>query len=298
MTLRAVRAATVTAITVGLASAVLAAPADAAAPGCAATVTSDSIRACVSAARRAYVDAWRPALAGRGVAVVEPSTRLFRAVPANPCIPPIDGDVAVASFWCDENRTVYVARTAAPYWTREYARDARRQGVLASDARQAGTTVRRLQRGVPLVGLTTELAHELGHWVQEQTGVDDWYRARFESGRPRAERFYSASELSADCLAGWVQARTEADGTWRGGPLVRWAEHATIAELGGLGPLRPGFRYDPDLPVTGHGGAHERLAMYDAGRRLSRTGLDGIVGCAQEAATLTRTPLPAPLVGG
>lgn len=298
MTARVARAAVVFALAAVLAPTTLARPAEAAGAGCAVTVTAETVRACVDAARTSYVLAWRPALEARGVTVVEPTTRLFRAFPANPCIPPIDGDVAVASFWCDENRTVYVARTAAPYWTREYARDARRQGVLASDARRAGTTERRLLRGFPLAGAATELAHELGHWVQEQTGLDDWYRARIESARPHADRYASAIELSADCLAGWVQARTEYDGTWRGGPIVRWAEHATIAELGGLGPLRPGFTYAPDRPILGHGSAHERLAMYDAGRSLARTGREGILGCARAAATLTRTALPTPLIGG
>ena len=238
--------------------------------------------------------AWTPILAAHGLAATPPSVAVFRTVPVNPCVDGSEGDVAVASFYCDQNATVFVARLAAPWWTREYARQAREQGVLASDAAATHRTQRRLLRGFALQGAATEFAHELGHWVQQQAGLLAWYQQRIESSGDRlAGRFHSAFELSADCMAGWVQGRAAASGAWRDSPLIRWAQHATIAELGGdLSGMRPGFRFPRDLPVIAHGGPYSRLRLYDRGHAIGTAGADGLTRCATAAATYTNTPTP------
>jgi predicted metalloprotease len=224
---------------------------------------------------------------------VPPTVRIFASTPINPCFDATVGDVAEASFWCNKDSTVYFSSFAAPYWTRQYAREARRQGVLAGDARRVGRSQQRLLRGFANQGAATELAHELGHWVQTQTGLDAWYTAKSAGTTAAAARYASAGELAADCMAGWVQGRTAADGSWRNTALIRWANHATIAELGGdLSGMRPHFLFPPEQPVIGHGGPTPRLAMYDAGWRLGVANADGIVSCANAAAQLTRTTAP------
>ena len=268
----------------------------AAAP-CSGDVDSASLRSCIDAATAAYVGAWTPTLATRGIAATAPAVVVFRATPVNPCVDGSEGDVAVASFWCARNGTVYVSRLAAPWWTRQYAREARRAGVLADDARRVHRSQRRLLRGYALQGAATEYAHELGHWVQQQAGVQAWYEQRIlDRNFRRAGRYQSAFELAADCMAGWVQARAAVTGGWPQTPVVRWAQHATIAELGGITDgLRPGFSFPPEDSLIAHGGPHTRLLFYDAGRALAAAGADGLARCTARAARYTNTKLPPPL---
>ena len=260
---------------------------------CAAQRTPASFRACMATATRVYVDQWTTALSARGVTSTPPSVRIFAAAPANACVDPTLGDVAVASFWCDKDATIYFSAFAAPFWTRTYAREARRAGVLASDAARLGRTEQRLLRGHANQGAATELAHELGHWVQEQAGLADWYERRMAPQTARAGRYQSAYELASDCMAGWVQGRAAAAGAWRDTAFIDWASHATIAELGAdMTGMRPGFRFPRDVPLIGHGGPFSRLRLYDAGVALGRSGADGVGGCARAAATFTRTTAP------
>jgi predicted metalloprotease len=270
-------------------------PAAAAPPAtCSADFSSAALNSCIEAAAATYAAAWAPVLAAHGAAATAPGIVVFRAVPVNPCVDGSQGDVAYASFWCDRNATVYVSRIAAPWWTREYARQAREMGVLAADAAATHRSQRRLLRGFALQGAATELAHELGHWAQQQAGVLAWYQERMDtSGDRLAGRYQSAAELAADCMAGWVQGRAAASGTWRDSALIRWAQHATIAELGAdMSGMRPGFRFPRDVPLIAHGGPYSRLRLYDRGQALGGRNADGLTACARAAAKYTGTPPP------
>jgi predicted metalloprotease len=269
-------------------------PAFAASPAvCAPARTPASFRACIATAASVYTALWAPALTSRGKAALPPTVSIFTGTPINPCFDATVGDVAVASFWCDMNTTVYVSAPASPYWTREYAREARRQGVLAYDARRLHRTQKRLLAGLPNQGAATELAHELGHWVQFASGQDSYYYVKGQGTSRVADLYRSAFELSADCMAGWVQARAAVTGAWRNTPFIHWAEQATIAELGGdLSGMRPNFVFPKEAEIIAHGGPHIRLAMYDTGYRLGRRAADGIDGCAAAAARATGTRPP------
>lgn len=279
-----------------LAASLLAAPAQAMAAtpaACAPTRTPASFRACIATAATAYTGLWAPVLAARGKSAQPPTVRIFTGVPLNPCFDATVGDVAVASFWCDENSSVYVSAPASPYWTREYAREARRQGVLAGDAKRLHRTQKRLLRGLPNQGAATEFAHELGHWVQSASGIASYYEVKGQGTGRLADRYRSAFELAADCMAGWVQGRASASGAWRDTPFIEWADLATIAELGAdLSDMKPGFRFPKEAEIVGHGGAHSRLTMYRGGYALGRVGADGIDGCAAAAASFTSTQPP------
>jgi predicted metalloprotease len=284
----------IAAVVVALAWVLGTAPAQAAAASsCSGHRTPTSFRTCIAAADAAYTALWSPVLAAHGVSVIPPAIDIFTGIPINPCVDATEGDVAVASFWCDKNRTVYVSAFASPYWTREYAREARRQGVLAFDAVRTGRSQARLLRGYANQGAATELAHELGHWVQEQAGIDAWYLARSSGNGARAGAYQSAFELSADCMAGWVQGRAAATGSWRNTPFIRWAGHAAIAELGGdMTGMRPGFIFPPEGTVIAHGGPHTRLRMYDRGFALGVANADGLRACARAAARFTGSSAP------
>lgn len=263
---------------------------------CSGTRTPASFRACIASAARVYTALWQPLLTSRGLPAAPPNVDIFTGPPLNPCVDATQGDVAVASFWCDKNTTVYVSSFASPYWTREYAREARRQHVLASDAQRTHRTQKRLLRGFANQGAATEFAHELGHWVQHQAGIEAWYTERLMGPGPKAAAYQSAAELAADCMAGWVQGRAAATGSWRNTAFVRWASHATIAELGGdLTGMRPHFRFPREESVIAHGGPYSRLRLYDAGFALGASGSDGLTGCATAAASYTGTePPPLP----
>ena len=279
-------------VATGLAGTAVAAP-DAAPAACSPTRTPASFRACIATATAAYTQLWQPLLAAHGSTTGSPAVSIYTGVPLNPCFDATVGDVVEASFWCDRNETVYVSAPASPYWTRDYAREAKAQGILAADARRVHRSQKRLLAGFANQGAATELAHELGHWVQYATGIDAYYLQKSQGTGRLAERYGSAFELAADCMAGWVQGRAAASGAWRNTAVLRWASHATIAELGGdLSGMRPHFRFPRETTVIAHGGPYSRLRLYDAGWALGASAADGVTGCAQAAADYTRTEPP------
>lgn len=271
-----------------------ASPAAASCPG---GFTQQKLRTCVGTARDVYVATWLAELQGLGVTTAKPPrTRIFSSPPTNPCIDLGETDAVEASFWCGKDGTIYVSAFAAKEWTKAYAQAAKRRGVLASDAATAGTSQAKLLAGYPLVGTTTELAHELGHWVQEVTGQYAWYEKRIASADfDVSNKAKATSELAADCMAGWVQGRTAVDGTWVDTGIGAWAHRATMAELGfDIDNVKAGFRFPPEKPadIIGYGSSYTRLKMYDVGDQAGRTGKPGLSTCTKAAATHMGSPLP------
>ena len=259
--------------------------------------TLAAMKSCIETARRVYVAAWTRELAAEGLTSVKVPRVVFFAGPVkNPCLDLTAGDVAEASFWCGKNSTVYVSLTAAPYWTTNYARAAATRKVLASDAVAAGTSAADLKGGYPLVGATTEFAHELGHWVQQVTGQMAWYDARVKSSDfTVSNKAQSSAELAADCFAGWIQGRTAADGTWVDTAIGRWAHHATMAELGGdVDAVSKGFVFPPEKPadIIGYGSAYTRIKLYDGGQAAGRAGKPGVATCSGGVATYLHADAP------
>ena len=196
--------------------------------------TSAALATCIATATRVYLATWKKDLASEGITgtLTPPKIVVFAMIPKNPCISN-EGDAAEASFFCSKNNTLYVSGTAAKTWTVYYAKAAKARKVLASDAATAGTTAADLLTGYPLVGATTEFAHELGHWAQKVSGQLAWYDKRTASSNfTISSKAEATGEGSADCMAGWLQGRTAVDGTWVDTKIGRWAHHATMAELG------------------------------------------------------------------
>lgn len=267
------------------------------AQSCPSGSTTAALRSCVRRATAVYVATWTQHLAARGVApITPPKVVLFSSPPSNPCIDLGESDAVEASFWCGKSWTIYVSVAAAKQWTKAYAQAAKERGVLASDAATAGTTPARLLAGYPLVGATTELAHELGHWVQEVTGQRPWYDKRQASTSfAISNRAGVLSELAADCMAGWVQGRAAADGTWVDTAIGWWAHHATMAELGAdIYSVRPGFRFPPENPraIIGYGTSYSRIRLYDVGDAAGRAGEAGLSTCTNRVAALIGSSAP------
>jgi predicted metalloprotease len=271
-------------------------PAAVTAASCPHRYTAAALVTCITTAEAVYLAMWQKDLAVIGVRnPTPPRIVIFSAIPENPCISS-EGDAAEASFWCDKNNTLYVAGNAAQTWTVYYAKAAAAHHVLASDAKTAGTTVADLLGGYPLVGATTEFAHELGHWAQQVSGQMAWYDERVANPdfavSAKAE---STREGSADCLSGWMQARTAAAGTWVDTPIGRWAHHATMAELGyDLESVKPNFTYPKERPadVNGYGSSYTRLKFYDMGYAAGRAGKPGLTTCSRTVANYLSAPLP------
>lgn len=258
--------------------------------------TAAALVTCIKTAEAVYLATWLKDLAVIGVRNPRPPRILiFSAIPENPCISS-EGDAAEASFWCGKNNTLYVASNAAQTWTVYYAKAAAARHVLASDAKTAGTSVADLRGGYPLVGATTEFAHELGHWAQQVSGQMAWYDKRVANPDfALSTQAESTREGSADCLSGWLQARTAAASTWVDTPIGRWAHHATMAELGyDLESVKPNFTYPKERPadVNGYGTSYTRLKFYDMGYAAGRAGRPGLTTCSHAVATYLSAPLP------
>jgi predicted metalloprotease len=262
--------------------------------------SSAALRACVATAVKVYVATWTRELESRGVTgITPPKIVIFSSPPTNPCIDLSETDAVEASFWCGKNGTVYVSANAAKYWTTQYVAAAKERKVLASDAATAGTTTAALAKGFPLVGTTTEVAHELGHWVQEVTGQRPWFDKRLASKDfDVSNRATVIGELAADCMGGWVQGRTAADGTWVDTRIGAWAHHATMAELGGdIYSVKKGFVFPPEKvkDIIGYGSAYSRIRLYDLGAAAGRAGKPGLSTCTTAVAgALGITGPPSP----
>ena len=268
-----------------------------AAASCPKRYTSAALTACIASATRVYVATWQRDLAASGFhgTLTPPKVVVFAAIPKNPCISN-EGDAAEASFFCSKNNTLYFSGTAAKTWTVYYAKAAAARHVLASDAAAAGTTTADLRSGYPLVGATTEFAHELGHWAQKVTGQLAWYDARTSSSNfTIAGKAEATGEGAADCMAGWLQGRTAVDGTWVDTKIGRWAHHATMAELGfDIDNVKAGFTFPKENPasITGYGSSYTRLRFYDIGYAAGRARKHGLSTCSRAVATYLKAPLP------
>ncbi len=259
--------------------------------------TSAALATCIATATRVYLATWTKDLAAEGITgtLTPPKIVVFTMIPKNPCISN-EGDAAEASFFCSKNNTLYVSGNAAKTWTVYYAKAAKARKVLASDAATAGTTAADLLTGYPLVGATTEFAHELGHWAQKVSGQLAWYDKRTASSSwTISSKAQATGEGSADCMAGWLQGRTALDGTWVDTKIGRWAHHATMAELGyDFTEVKAGFTFPPEKPadITGYGNSYTRLKFYDMGYAAGRAGKPGLSTCSRAVATYLKAPLP------
>ena len=268
-----------------------------AAASCPKRYTSAALAACIASATRVYVATWQRDLAASGFhgTLTPPKVVVFVAIPQNPCISN-EGDAAEASFFCAKNNTLYFSGTAAKTWTVDYARAAAARHVLASDARTAGTTAADLRTGYPLVGATTEFAHELGHWAQKVTGQLAWYDARTASSNfTIAGKAEATGEGAADCMAGWLQGRTAVDRPWVDTRIGRWAHYATMAELGfDFETVKANFTFPKENPasITGYGNSYTRLLFYKLGEAAGRAKKHGLAYCSRTVATYVKAPLP------
>jgi predicted metalloprotease len=259
--------------------------------------TAAALSTCIATATRVYLATWTKDLAAEGIAgtLTPPRIVVFAAIPKNPCISN-EGDAAEASFFCTKNNTLYVSGTAAKTWTVYYAKAAKARKVLASDAATAGTTAADLLTGYPLVGATTEFAHELGHWAQKVSGQMAWYDKRTASSNfTVSNKAQATGEGAADCMAGWLQGRTAADGTWVDTRIGRWAHHATMAELGyDIENVSANFTFPKEKPadIIGYGNSYTRLKFYDVGYAAGRAGNPGLSTCSRAVATYLKAPLP------
>jgi predicted metalloprotease len=255
-----------------------------------------ALATCITTADTVYLATWMKDLAAIGVRNPKPPRIvIFGMIPKNPCISN-EGDAAEASFWCAKNNTLYVASNAAQTWTVYYAKAAAVHHVLASDAQTAKTSVADLRSGYPLVGATTEFAHELGHWAQQVSGQMAWYDAKTASSDFAVSNKAEATrEGTADCLSGWMQGRTAAAGTWVDTAIGRWAHHATMAELGyDLDSVKPHFTFATEKPadIIGYGNSYTRLKFYDLGYDAGHAGKPGLTTCTRAVATYLSAPLP------
>jgi predicted metalloprotease len=259
--------------------------------------TSAALAACIASATRVYVATWQRDLAASGFrgTLTPPKVVVFAAIPKNPCISN-EGDAAEASFFCSKNNTLYFSGTAAKSWTVDYARAAAARHVLASDARTAGTTAADLRTGYPLVGATTEFAHEFGHWAQKVTGQLAWYEARTASSNFTVSgKAEATGEGAADCMAGWLQGRTAVDRTWVDTRIGHWAHFATMAELGfDFTTVKANFTFPKENPasITGYGNSYTRLLFYKLGEAAGRAKKHGLAYCSHVVATYVKAPLP------
>ncbi|HET7901927.1 MAG TPA: hypothetical protein VFL59_12135 [Candidatus Nanopelagicales bacterium] len=259
--------------------------------------SSAALATCIATATKVYVATWTQDLANEGItaALTPPKVVVFSAIPKNPCVSS-EGDAAEASFFCGKNNTLYFSSNAAKQWTIAYAAAADARQVLASDAAAAGTTRADLRGGYPLVGATTELAHEIGHWAQKVSGQLAWYDVRSASSDFAVSNgAHSTSEGAADCMAGWVQGRAARDGTWVDTPIGRWAHHATMAELGfDIEHVSTGFRFPKEKPadIIGYGTSYTRLLFYDLGWAAGKAGKPGLSTCSRTVATYLKATLP------
>ena len=268
-----------------------------AAASCPHRYTSAALATCIATATRVYLATWKRDLAAAGFRGTLPSPKvvIFSAIPKNPCISN-EGDAAEASFYCSKNNTLYFSATAAKTWTIYYAKAAAARHVLASDARTAGTTAADLRSGYPLVGATTEFAHELGHWAQKVSGQAAWYDARTASSNLTISgKAMATGEGAADCMAGWLQGRTAVDGTWVDTRIGRWAHHATMAELGfDFENVKANFTFPKENPasILGYGNSYTRLKFYDIGYAAGKAKKPGLSTCSRAVATYVKAPLP------
>ncbi|MFN8149443.1 MAG: hypothetical protein U0R76_18480 [Candidatus Nanopelagicales bacterium] len=267
------------------------------AASCPKRYTAAALAACITTATRVYLATWTKDLAAEGITgtPTPPKVVVFAAIPTNPCIS-AEGDAAEASFFCPKNNTLYFSANAAKTWTIAYAKAAADRHVLASDATAAGTTTADLRSGFPLVGATTELAHELGHWAQQVSGQMAWYDKREKSADfAESNSAQATSEGAADCMAGWVQGRTAVEKTWVDTKIGRWAHRATMAELGfTIDEVKAGFTFPKEKPadIIGYGSSYTRLRFYAIGDAAGRAGKPGLSTCSRAVATYLSAALP------
>ncbi|HET9012463.1 MAG TPA: neutral zinc metallopeptidase [Gemmatimonadaceae bacterium] len=206
------------------------APAAAAAPF--ADVTPREIAQSNAKVRMAYdalVGMWSDDLAERGARFVPPGLVRYRGAVRTPC-GVMSGNNAA---YCTARNTIYFDEIFVARQAKEAALDLGTDGDMAA------------------VGI---IAHEMGHAVAMQLGVD--------SPVP----YYN--EAAADCLAGAFTSRSALDGTLEAGDLDE-AFHGLAASGDPTPQLTGNRRLDARITyraaLLGHGTRDQRLANFTAG---------------------------------
>lgn len=223
--------------------------------------------------------------------------------PKNPCEEGGDGGVA-GSFYCAQDRTLYLSTFEAGEVTTAYVQEARKvPGVLAADAKTAGVPESQLRKGLAGQGQATILTHELAHQVLVQTGYQRWFDqrvAKYEPGTKRYDAYGFAPETAADCLTGAALNEAKRRGLLRMNGLDLWGSRAWLAQTDGFNrerPLAAPFRYRNEWKgeqYRGYGGAYWRLRAFDLG--WQRGASDAVGYCTRAAAEwkgITATPRAA-----
>jgi len=276
-------------------SSLVAAPAQAVkTPSCSTNYTAAHAKTCIRIASAAFTSAWKSSLTKHNKSTKKAHIVAWTAFPTNPCISSGEGDVAVASFYCDKNRTVYMAAGAAKYWTKTYAKYTKKS-IVKKDAKAAHVTLATMKKGYATQGYATELAHEYGHAMQDRLGVFDFYQNKINETSTWEEQTALAAgiEVGADCLAGWSLSRASVRGKLRMTQFAKWASRATIAELGAGVATNYPFIYPMEEPSPqGHSNSYWRLKSFNYGMSIGKTRADGMAGCVNKVASWANIPVP------
>ncbi len=123
---------------------------------------------------------WSRQLAGRGRAYAEPKLVLFRQATQSGCG---FASSEIGPHYCPVDNTIYLDETFFDELTQRF-------GAQGGDVAEAYV-----------------IAHEVGHHVQNQTGVLEDVQQAQQTGSPNAQVAAIALELQADCYAGvWASS--------------------------------------------------------------------------------------------
>ena len=278
---------------------VLAGPAAAAPVQCAPAPSQKVVARCLQQATPALDAAYAAMARQAGVSWAAPRVVTFgRKPPANPC-QDLEAGGVMSSFYCPDNKTVYMMLGIAADSTQLYAEQAGPK-ILRADARRVGVSVKTLRKGFAAAAQVNVLSHEMAHQLLFATGIDGWYARRadkYSTGGSKYDRNAFVVETMADCLSGATQRVAKEQGTLRMNAFDRWAAQADYAgadPFDDVRPLRAPFVY-PNVwgkrVYRGYGGPYIRLQAWNAGWAAGAQP-NPLQVCVTWAAGMKRVPTP------